>query len=60
MKKVKLNDMELFQIVNARKYATMERVPGGWIHSEGYGAEFCNTFIPNSKEVGDKEYEIIG
>lgn len=59
MKKVKLNAMEMFQIVNIRPGTTMEKVPGGWIHCQGYEGEFCNTFIPNSKEIGNEEYEVI-
>lgn len=59
MKKVKLNDMELFQTVKVGNGETMQKVPGGWIHSECYCESISNTFVPKSPGVGNQEYEVV-
>lgn len=59
MAKVKLNNMKIFQTVKISEFVTMQKVPGGWIHSEGDYDFFQNTFIANSVEVGNEEYELI-
>lgn len=59
-KKVKLNEMEMFQTVKVRPNVYFHKVPAGWVFeswsSEG-GTSSC--FIPRSKEVGNQEYEVI-
>lgn len=59
MRKVRLNNMEMFQSVRISDGLTMQKVPGGWIHSEVWDGKFDNTFIPYNKEVGVEEYEVI-
>lgn len=59
MKKVKLNEMKMFQVLKIRAAATIEKVPGGWVYSEWYEDMISNVFIPNSKEIGDEEYEVV-
>lgn len=59
MKKVKLNELKLFQKVKVSRGVTMQMVPNGWVHSEiGLGI-WVNTFIPMSKAIGNEEYEVI-
>ena len=61
MSKVKLNDMELFQLVEVELGVYMRRVPGGWICKSNHFKDQseAGVFIPDTKACGDGEYEVV-